>query len=278
MEIRYIIGMVLFVILMPMNFVLLNGTRWFYSGMIMSVVISALPIFLKFLEDNKKNKMIEIEWLEYVRSLVEGVRSGLPIPQSILNLKDKDYGYLSKHTRKLANQVEWGIPVSDAFITFAEETNNRVVKRSVAILVQAEKSGGKMVDVLDSVVNSVVSIKILKEERKSSTYSQVVQGYVVFFIFIGIMLVLQVKLMPMIQGMVGNLQGGVSGGFLEGVGEGGITLDFRKTFLSLVTIQGIFAGLMIGKFSEGSIKYGVKHSVALVVISLLIIFTVAPPT
>lgn len=278
MEIRYVISGILFATLLPINFILLFGTRWFYSGLILSLVLVALPLFLKFLNDNKKQKLIEVEWLEYVRALVDGVRSGLPITQSVINLRDKDFGYLTKHTKKLANQVEWGIPITDAFNIFARDTNNKVIKRSVGILMEAERSGGEIVDVLESVVNSVVSINILKEERKSSTYSQIVQGYIVFFIFIGIMLVLEVKLMPMIQGMVQNLQGGLSGvGMLEGVGESEINLDFKKIFLSLILIQGLFAGLMIGKFSEGSIKYGVKHSAALIVISLLIVLTVAPP-
>ena len=135
-----------------------------------------------------------------------------------------------------------------------------------------------MVEVLESVVNSVVSINILKEERKSSIFSQIVQGYIVFFIFIAIMLVMEVKLVPMIQGMIQGMQGGLSGaGIIEGTGEANVNLNFKRIFLSLIIIQGFFAGLMIGKFSEGSIKYGVKHSVALIVISLLIILTVAPP-
>tara|TARA_Y100000034_G_C6859593_1_gene391052 strand:- start:532 stop:1368 length:837 start_codon:yes stop_codon:yes gene_type:complete len=278
MEIRYIISGVVFVTLVPLSVLLLFDTRWLYGAVIISLVLSALPIFLRFMEHNKKQKLIEVEWLEYIRGLVEGVKSGLPIPQSILNLKDKDYGYLNKHIKKLANQVEWGIPVTDAFTIFANDTDNKVIKRSVVILTQAEKSGGNMVDVLDSVVNSVVSVNVLKAERKSSTYSQIVQGYIVFFIFIGIMLVLEVKLVPMIQGMVGGLQGGASGvGFLEGAGESKVELNFKQIFLSLILIQGLFAGLMIGKFSEGSIKYGVKHSAALVIVSLLVVLTVSPP-
>ncbi len=278
MEIRYIISMVIFVFLVPLNFIILLNTRWFYTGLIISLGLSGLPLFLQFLEENKKQKILEVEWLEYIRGIVDGIKAGLSMPQCILNLKDKDYGYLTKYTKKLANQVEWGIPLTDALVVFANDTKNKVIKRSVAILIEADKSGGRMSDILDSVVNSVVSVNVLKEERKSSTYSQIVQGYIVFFIFIIIMLILEVKLLPMVQNMVQGMQGGLSGvGLLEGVGESQIQLDFKKTFLSLILIQGLFAGLMIGKFSEGSIKYGIKHSAAIIVISLLIILTVAPP-
>jgi len=210
---------------------------------------------------------------------VESVKSGVPIPQSILNLRDRDFGALTNHVKKLAYQIEWGIPVKDGLNIFARDTDNKVIRRSVAIIIQAEESGGRMDDILGSVSDSVVSIERLKDERRSSTYSQIVQGYIVFFIFIGVMLMLEVKLMPMIQDMIKGLTGGVSGaGFFEaGEAAVGSELNFKRIFLSLIVIQGVFAGLLIGKFSEGKIKYGVKHSFALVVIALLIILTVAPP-
>lgn len=245
----------------------------------MSFVFGGLPGYLMYLRENKRQKEIEIEFLEFIRSLVEGVKSGVPIPQSISNLRDKDFGALTNHVKKLAYQIEWGIPVKDALNIFARDTDNKVIKRSVAIITQATESGGRMDDILESVAESVVSIERLKEERKSSTYSQIVQGYIVFFIFIGVMLMLEVKLMPMIQDMIKGLTGGISGGGFFEAGEtaAGSNLNFKRMFLSLIVIQGVFAGLLIGKFSEGKIKYGIKHSFALVVIALLIILTVAPP-
>jgi archaeal flagellar protein FlaJ len=278
---EYIIGVFIFFALIIFDFVLLFGTRWFWSVLLLSVVLGGLPGFLLYLKENKRQKEVEVQFLEFVRALVEGVKSGVAIPQSILNVRDKDFGSLSPYVSKLGHQIEWGVPVKECLKIFARDTNNKVIRRSVAIITQAEESGGKMNDILESVSESVVNIERLKEERKSSTYSQMVQGYVVFFIFIAVMLILEVKLMPMIQEMVGGMSGGVSGlGFFEG-GDGGaksaVELNFKRIFLSLIVIQGLFAGLLIGKFSEGNIKYGLKHSAALVVMALLIILTVAPP-
>jgi hypothetical protein len=36
-------------------------------------------------------------------------------------------------------------------------------------------------------------------------------------------------------------------------------------------IQGLFAGLVIGKLAEGDIRYGVKHSVVMVVVAFIVI-------
>ena len=281
---EYLIGGGLFLFLIILDFTLLYGTRWFWSVLILSFALGGLPGFLLFMGENKRQKQIESQFLEFIRALSEGVKSGVPIPQSILNLTDKDFGALTRHIKKLGNQIEWGIPVKDALIVFARDTKNKVINRSVTIITQAVESGGKMDDILESVVESVVNIQRLKEERRSSTYTQMVQGYVVFFIFIAVMLMLEVRLMPMIQDMIGNVAGGVTsgGGFFDIAGGGEAIkpkadLNFKRIFMTLIIIQGFFAGLLIGKFSEGNIKYGLKHSAILIVVALLIILTVAPP-
>ena len=276
---EYLIGICIFVFLVAIDFSLFFNTRWFWSLLLLSFVLGVLPGFLKYLQEGKRQKDIETEFLEFIRSLSENVKSGIPIPQSILNLRDKDYGPLSPYILKLAYQIEWGIPIKDAFKVFSRDTNNKVIRRSISIINQAEKSGGKMEDILQSVVESVVNIQRLKDERRSSTYSQMVQGYIVFFIFIAIMLIMETQLMPLIQDMVKGLSSGsLSGaGFFEGPTTESVQLNFKTIFLSLIVVQGIFAGLLIGKFSEGSIKYGIKHSFALVVVALLVILTVSPP-
>ena len=38
-------------------------------------------------------------------------------------------------------------------------------------------------------------------------------------------------------------------------------------------IQGFFAGIMIGKFAEGELRRGIKHSLIVMIISYLIITT-----
>ncbi|MBI2105543.1 type II secretion system F family protein [Candidatus Woesearchaeota archaeon] len=276
---EFLIGIILFLLFVVFDFTLFFGTRWFWSLLLLSFAFGGLPAFLLHLKENKKQKEIEAQFLEFIRALVQGVKSGVAIPQSILNVINRDFGALNSYLKKLGYQIQWGIPVKDALKIFARETDNRVIRRSVAIIIQAEESGGKMDDILESVADNVVNIERLKEERKSSTYSQIVQGYAVFFIFIAIMLILEVKLMPMIQEMVGGLSGGASGaGFFDAGSSGAVSqLNFKRIFLSLIVIQGIFAGLLIGKFSEGDIKYGIKHSISLVVIALLLILTVAPP-
>jgi hypothetical protein len=42
--------------------------------------------------------------------------------------------------------------------------------------------------------------------------------------------------------------------------------SFPEIFRSLIIIQGVFAGMAIGKMAEGTVVAGVKHSMALSII------------
>ena len=192
--------------------------------LIIGLSIAALPFFLDFLKENKKQKEIENMFLEFSRALVESVKSGIPIPQSIGIISKNDFGALSPYLKKLANQIEWGISIRQALTSLGKDTKNLTIQRAVAIVIQAEQSGGRMDDVLESVTKSIQSIKELKDERKSNIFSQTVEGYIVFYIFVIIMLVLQVKFLPKIQEMSASISGTGVGGLL---GDGAATTNLN---------------------------------------------------
>ena len=193
------------------------------------------------------------------------------IPSAIIQASQKDYSELSPFIIKLANQIKVGIPIHKALLTFAQNTNNSMIRRSIAIVIEAEASGGDIDNVLKSVTDAMVSIKKLKEERKSGTYGQIVQGYIVYFVFIGIMLVLQLKLFPQLAKAGASV--GDTGMNLLGSSGAAQAVNLDTVFFALVMIQGFFAGLMIGKFSEGSIKNGIIHSIVLCTMAALAVTT-----
>ncbi|MDD5650988.1 MAG: type II secretion system F family protein [Candidatus Nanoarchaeia archaeon] len=276
-EIRHIIFIVFGILALIGNFYFFMGTRWFKPMFVIAFVLMTFQFLLDFLQENKRQKEVELKFLEFVRALVETVKSGVSVPKAIQQVSREDYGYLTTHVKKLANQLEWGFPLQAALINFAKDTNNRVIAKSVSIVIEAEKSGGNMGEVLEAVSNSVFSIKKIKEERKNSVYSQLVQGYIIYFVFIAIMLVMQIYLMPKISQLSLDVGAGLSGTLIPGMGTGAAKLssDFMdQLFIYLVIIQGAFAGLLIGKFSEGELKYGIKHALILVIVGYLIISTV----
>ncbi len=277
---KYLIGIGAAVLMIALDFYMFfdfklfkPSARWFIPMIIVAFTVATVQVWMDFLAENSRQKRVELKFLDFVRNLESTVKSGIPIPQSIIQSASKDYSELNPHLHKLANQIKLGIPVHKALTTFADDTNNKVIKRAVSIVIEAESSGGDIESVLESVTNSVLSVKKLQEERKATAFSQVVQGYIIYFVFIAIMLVLQLKLFPKLTQM-GSSGAGQTLNILGGGGSGGTGTNLDFIFFMLLMIQGLFAGIMIGKFSEGTINDGLIHSAIMMTLAALIVTTI----
>jgi archaeal flagellar protein FlaJ len=269
-----IIGIVIALITIVLDFVFLNDQKeLFYFIMGIAFLMGGLPFFLFLIIETRDKREKESMFLEFSRNLVENVRSGTPISRAILNIKTKDYGVLNPHINKLSNQISIGIPLKTAFETFARDLDSITITRAINIISESEKAGGQIEDILESVVKSVAQIQKLKKERRSAMFSLIVQGYIIFLIFIVIMLVMEFKILPIATGF-GEFDQEFSG--TTGIGglsnPGGVATpeELTKPFLWLLVVQSIFTGLIIGKLAEGSIRAGMKHSFILLVTSILI--------
>lgn len=242
-----------------------------------SLVIVAIPFFIGLLVESKVEREKSERFLEFTRNLAESVKTGTPIGKSILNISSKDFGSLSPYIQKLANQIGLGIPISRALDTFAQDVNNVVVSRAVTLIREAENAGGDIDHILDSTASSIYEIEKLKRERKSAISNLIVQGYIIFFIFIGIMLVMEFKILPLTAGIgaipsISSLQSGAlpSAGLETQAKTSFDAQELSRPFLYLLLAQGFFTGLTIGKISEGSIRLGIKHSLVLTLVAFVI--------
>lgn len=245
---------------------------YFFLGIAFSII--ALPFVINLTLESSKEQKINEMFLEFARNLAESVATGTPVSKGIINMKKKNYGVLSPYITKLSNQIELGIPIETALETFAEDVDNPLIKRAVTLIREAERAGGEIDYILDSTAKSISEVEKLKKERKSAIYSLVVQGYIIFFIFIGIVLIMEFKILPLTTGISGF--GGFTGNiedFNRGASSASGTLsseDFTRPFLFLLLTQGLFVGLVIGKLTEGSLVKGLKHSFILMITAFLI--------
>ena len=117
----------------------------------LGVAAMVFPFVVQISMQNKKEQEINEKFLEFSRNLAESVATGTPISKSITNASKKNYGVLSPYIAKLGNQIELGIPLSKAMQTFAADVRNPVITRAVSLISEAERAGGEIENILDSV-------------------------------------------------------------------------------------------------------------------------------
>lgn len=262
----HIMGLIAAALIIGVSF-LFWGNEIFFFMIGMGVITGVSPFVVNLIQEAKIANEKEEMFLEFARNLVESVKTGTPISKSIVNMKNKPFGILSENIKKLANQISIGIPLNQALQVFSKDINNKNISRVLTLIGQAERAGGDIGEILESVASAVSMSDKLKKERKAVISSLVTQGYIIFVVFMVIILVMQFKILPMLSG-IGEIKsigvGGLQPGSIVGIEEVG------RSFLYLLLIQGFFSGLTIGKLAEGSFKSGIKHSFALMLFSFLI--------
>jgi flagellar protein FlaJ len=217
-------------------------------NIVSAAIALGMPLFISY-QNFTKLKAMERMFPVFLRNITQNIKTGMTLTQAIRTASDMNYGLLTRYVKELNAKISWGVSFANALNEFAKKTKSPIIKRTVKSIIEVHESGGKIDTVLEAISISVQEVEAIKQKRSMRVYSQMVSGYFIYVIFLGVMFALTHFLIPTFQI------------------EGGLTADvFSEMFRNLVIIQGVFAGLAIGKMAEGTLIGGVKHSFVLIVL------------
>jgi len=234
--------------------------------MMFAGAIVFLPFILTQYIEYSRKKQAEDNFPIFLRDFVEAIKGGLTVPAAFTMISKNDYGSLSPYIRKIAAQMEWGIPVDKVLLSFSKSTKSALIARVVSSVVESHRFGGKLADTFEALSKTAVEVDRLKTERQLFLQSQMMTGYIIFFVFLGVIISLELFLLPSITKStpIGLQQGAVA--------PEDIAAGFKDIFRNLIFIQGLFAGLSVGKMAEGAMIAGMKHSVIMMTVGGVIFY------
>jgi flagellar protein FlaJ len=220
----------------------------------------------------KKIKEIESRLPDFLRDVAEAGRFGMTLAEAVKVASRGRYGGLTSEIRRMAAQIDWGVPAAEAMRLFSERVNTPLVKRMMSIIIKANDAGGSVADVLTMVAHDARETMLSEDERKISMSTYTVVIYVSFMVFIATIFILNTTFLPKM------LEAGMS--VAEGAANMGIT-NMPATIKSDVipTVQFIFVvsvvihafgdGILAGVLQDGRIANGMRHSFIMLLIGLI---------
>lgn len=217
------------------------------------VTILGPVLVIKYLQYKRLGEMEE-QFPNLLRDIVEGTRAGMSLPQSIQNATSNNYGNLTPYVKEMGAKLEWGVPFERVVQSFGKKTRSPIIMRAINTIIQTYRSGGNVSEVLEAVGNNLREIRELRAERESQIYSEMITGYVIYFVFLFVLIVLIRYFLPSLtfSGSIGAIGGG-------GLSAEQIVATYRTVFRWLIIVQSVFSGLVIGRLSEGELRAGGKH-------------------
>ncbi len=233
---------------------------------VLAAFILVFPIVIIKYEQYNRVKNLEEMFPVFLRDFVESIRSGMSVPQAIKMVSGNDYKSLTPHIKKISAQLEWGIPIDKVLLKFVKEANSKLIGRIVSSVIESHNFGGNLAETFEALSGTALEVEKLRQERRLYLNSQMMTGYIVFFVFLLVIIGLEKFLVPSLSNTSAlQLGGGGLGTAPTNLGEA-----YKEIFRNLVVIQGLFAGLAVGKMAEGALISGVKHSFIMVFVGMAI--------
>lgn len=219
-----------------------------------------IPFALVEYSKYRKLRIVDENFPVFVEAVSDGLQSDMSLPDAIKYASKNDYGPLSPYVQQMVSQISWGLPFEKVFFNFSDAIGSPTVSRSVSTIIETHRSGGNIASSLSAVARSVAEIEKLRRERTSKISTQMMQGYVLYFVFLAVMVGIRYFLLPALGG------GMMALGAAE---ERDLAALYGTRFRDLAIIQGVFSGFVIGKLAEGYLSAGLKHAFVLSVIGYI---------
>ncbi len=226
---------------------------------------------LAFFHERKmaRERKLQKQIPDFLGRMASTNETGMTIRDSIKLMAKSDTGAISKQIKLVWKDIDWGLDVNDALTRFANRIRTHVVARSITLITKANESSGDVGEVLSVAARDAETEQTLKRERGMNMMIYIVIIYISFLVFVGVIYVITDSFLSQMaeagEEMAASGAAG-GGGFL-----GAFDLNaYKRMFFHASLIQGFCSGLIAGVMGEGSVMSGLKHSMIMMTVALLI--------
>ncbi|TLZ75639.1 MAG: type II secretion system F family protein [Methanobacteriota archaeon] len=213
-------------------------------------------------------KLIERRLPDFLRDVAEAGRFGMTLADAIVVSSSGRYGRLTPEIKKMAAQITWGVPATEALRLFSERVKTPMVGRVIAIIVKSSDAGGDVADVLTMVSHDTKEHQLTEDERRIAMSTYIAVIYISFMVFLVTIWILNVTFLPKMLEASGALsQTGTVVASPLASDLPNVVRSIRLAFFIATIVHGVGDGILAGVLDTGTIPNGLRHSFIMLLIA-----------
>src|SRR5437870_133475 len=241
----------------------------FLTWMTIAVVALIGPYGFFLGKKQRDIKAIERRLPDFLRDVAEAGRFGMTLAEAIVVSSSGRYGTLTPEIKKMAAQINWGVPATEALRLFSERVKTPMVGRVVSIIVKSSDAGGDVADVLTMVSHDTKENQLTEDERRIAMSTYIAVIYISFMVFLVTIWILDVTFLPKMleaSGALASTGGAVQSPLAQDLP--GVVNQIRIACFIATVVHGLGDGILAGVLDTGKIPNGLRHSFIMLVIAL----------
>ena len=251
--------------------------RRFLNFMTLGIIAFIGPYGFYVNRKHRRVKDIERRLPEFLRDVAEAGRFGMTLAEAVVVASAGRYGPLTPEIRKMAAQISWGVPATEALRLFSQRVKTPMVERVVSIIVKSSDAGGDVADVLTMVSHDTRELQLTEEERKIAMSTYIAVIYISFFVFLVTIAILNSTFLPKMReaGAAIVTSGGAQSAAAfaqasplpENIDD--VINSLQLAFFIATLAHGLGDGILAGVLDNGQVANGFRHSVIMLFISVI---------
>jgi flagellar protein FlaJ len=239
----------------------------YWDFIFLAIIILIAPVgFYNYLKLKTKKEMQQ-RLPDFLVEIGDSLSTGMNIFESIKAAEKGHYGKLSPEIKKMKTQLSWNISMKNVLFDFANRMKSAIVQRIIIVIDKGLMMGGNTPRIFKAAAKEVDQVNQVENQRRSimSIYALVI--VICFFVFLAIVIILNATIYKdYIEIQAKQAISGRSPIKLSTVDP----LLLEYTLYSFVFVQSLGAGILAGFMMDGKISSGVRYSVILGIISMIV--------
>ena len=215
-------------------------------------------------------KALERRLPDFLRDVAEAGRFGMTLAEAIVVSSSGRYGKLTPEIKKMAAQISWGVPATEALRLFSERVKTPMVGRIVSIVVKSSDAGGDVADVLTMVSHDAKEAQLTQDERRITMSTYIAVIYISFMVFLVTIWILNATFLPKMREASESLtdaQTAIESPLARNLPE--VIFNIKVAFFFAVFVHGLGDGILAGVLDNGKIPNGLKHSFLMLLVAVV---------
>jgi flagellar protein FlaJ len=248
-------------------------------GFIVSLILSEMLFYLLVVFSvDSKTRTVDETLPDALQLMSSNIRAGLTTDKALLLAARPEFGPLADELRRVGRETMTGRNFAYALMKTTKRIKSENLSRTIDLIVNSLKSGGKLADLLDQTANDLRDQEMVKKEISASVLMYVI------FIFIAIafgapllfaMSSFLVKLLT--QNMAIISEGMPKGEMMSGAPISMTSAEIDSGFIGMYSIvslavTSIFGSIIIGLILKGTERDGIKYLPILLAMSVGLFF------
>ncbi len=267
--------------LVGLTYVIGNSSAPWYASeavLVVALWIGLTAYALDARHEKNKIRMYERAFAQFLFELADALRGGLDPAKAITELSKTHVDILRKPLRIAADGIQVGRPFEQVLRDMAAPMGSTLISRYASLIADASTAGGETAVVIHRAAKDMDDFIKIEIERNNQLSLPVAVLYIAYGILLAVLfalLYLAPSLGSVNLGLLGSGSSALSGPAASTVPKLSFT-GLRDDFLYLALIVSLGTGAIIGAFTEGKVKYGLMHSLALVLATLIAFAVIFP--